>query len=528
MKTPRPHIAPLLPPIPRPLALLLLCLAAALLPCGTHAQPVPSPRFTDVAVVDHHVGRLSWDSVPQALHYQVQRRYPGQEAFAPLATLLATHYFDTLRRVICADTVSYRVLAQLPDTLLTSDTAGLFFQDNIPTAACRLRLCTVDTLLRRLRLSWYPSPDTDVMGYCICMGSPCLSLDTVWGRLNTSYLCPATLAVDSGQHHDFRVFAFDSCLQASPLTPYFHNPALRLSAPHCSRQLSCSWNNYVNMPDSVARYVLHYRVGPDTLWRTHTVGPQGPFRFDTLFADLSISRITAYLSVHNRSDSLAALSSVVAFAFPQPDTPQFVRILAAHYVDSLSAVDLSFQVDPAFLVDSCSLLRATAMPSPSSPSSLQWLPFQHIATLHPSSFPDPQQLFHHTDHDISRSAEAYSYRLSVPDRCAQRHLLSDTAVVFLPPSVEPAVWIPNIFRPGDPSVGLFCLSSPTLLAQDFRLEIYTRWGQRVFITHSLGHCWDGTDSHHRPLPQGVYAYRATCRHTDGTLKTYAGTVTLLR
>lgn len=516
------------PAIPSPRRILASVVLLLLSLQSVKAQPGPVFLFRDVAVVGHHVGRLSWDSVAGAEHYQLLRRYPDQEFFVPIATLTAPHYVDTLRRVICADTVSYLVHAQLPDTLLTSDTAGLFFQDNIPTAACALRLCSVDTTLRRILLSWYPSPDTDVMGYYICSGSPCLQLDTVWGRLNTTYLCPDSLSPDSCAQYSFRILAFDSCLQASPLTPYFHNPALCLTAPPCSRRLSCTWNRYINMPDSVARYTLHYRLGSGGPWLQHTVGPQGPFQFDTLIADLSTSQVSAYLSVRNTPDSLEALSMVFHFAFPQPDTALYSRILAASYDDTLPAIVLSLQIDPDYPADSCLLMRSAAVAQQNGLQDYHWSPFEPLVTLYPAASADPQQIFSYTDRDLTHAVPAYSYRLAVPDRCAQRHTTSDTVVVLIPPAVEPDAWIPNIIKAGDPDLGRLCPTFPSPLSQDYCFEIYNRHGHRLFRTHDLADCWDGCDLQHRPQPQGVYVYRITCRHSDGTKKTYTGAVTLLR
>ena len=498
-----------------------------MLAAGLHAQSPSALRITEGIVTGHHTGRLSWTRLDSASAYQLYRRYPDQATFSLIATLADTHYTDTLSRIVCADTVSYFVDALAPVSTLRSDTAGLYYQDNIPTAACHLRLCSVDTLLSRLRLTWYPSPDTDVMGYYLCMGSPCRDYDTVWGRLNTTYLCPDDLSLPQNIHreYNFRLLAFDSCYQASPLTPYFHNPVLTLSAPPCSRSLSCSWNRYINMPDSVASYILHYRLLPDTHWRTHRVGPQGPFQFDTTVADLAIGRVDAYLSVHNRSDSLQALSVRQTFNFDYGDTARYARILSAAYLDTVPAIALTLEVDPSFAGNSFTLLRASATPSASDPSVLVWTSFLPLASL---QRPAAQPLLSYTDSLIHRSVAAYAYQLAVPDLCGQRSVFSDTATVAIPPMPAPAAWFPNIIRAGHPDLGLFCPRYLSPLAQNYRLDIFTRWGQLVFSSRSLDHCWDGTNLYGRPLPQGVYVYRARCHHADGTVKTYKGTVTLLR
>ena len=64
------------------------------------------------------------------------------------------------------------------------------------------------------------------------------------------------------------------------------------------------------------------------------------------------------------------------------------------------------------------------------------------------------------------------------------------------------------------------------------LEIADRWGNIVYQSNdshisilSLG--WDGTQ-HDLPCAAGVYAYKFVAYFTDGVIRTYEGSVTLLR
>ena len=504
--------------------LLLIAAVTAVVPAA--AQDTAALRFTRAVVVSHHVGDLCWNRLPDVQSYELYRRFPDQTDFTLLATLADTHYIDTLHRVICADTVSYCLLAR--DTAaqpIPSDTAGLFYQDNIPTAPCTLRLCTVDTLLNRVRLSWEPSPDTDVMGYYICMGSPCRDYDTVWGRLNTQYLCREDLSLDENAQAEFsfRILAFDSCYQASPLTPYYHNPVLHLSTEPCSRRLHCSWNRYINMPDSVGSYHIHYKIDGDTEGQCHTAGPNGPFAFDIDVPDLAVRQVHAYLAVFSRNDSLIAYSRVHTFRFDQSAAAEYVRITAAEYDETAPAIILDFEVDPEFQGTDCRLMRRTVKDNDNPPS-----PFVQIAELTRSLAPTPQQFFSYTDSDIQRTARAYVYRLDVPDLCDQRAVSSDTVRIPLPEVSDPTAYFPNTIIGGDPEVGRFCPVFVSPLADGYRLDIYNRMGERIFSTTQLSDCWDGTTRTGKALPQGAYVYQARCHHADGTTKTYTGTVLLLR
>ena len=482
---------------------LLLCL-----PIVLSAQPL---AFNHSAVIEARVGLLRWNNLPNDSVYNLYRMFHDEEDYTRIATIADTFYYDTLHRTICADTVNYIVTASAD----TSLPVGLFYQDNVPTSPCSLRLCSVDTALGQIRLSWYPSPDTDVMGYYICMGNPCLYYDTVWGRLNTTYLCSELLNRFNNFEYSFRILAFDSCYQASPLTPYYHNPRLELHAEPCSRELHCSWNRYINMPDSVLHYTLYYKLQGDPDWHLHRFGADGPFTFDTLIPDLAIGRLSAYLAVTN-PDSLCAYSIVQDFYFEYGDTADYLRISHLHYDESQPSVTLTLEVDPHFWGRHCYIYRATG--------SSDY--FEQIAEL-PRSATQPEQYLTYTDYDINRAAGRYVYRIGTPDICGQWIKYSDTVQLLLPEIVQPEAYIPNAIIFGDPDNGRFCPRFLSPLADGYSLDIFSRIGAHIFHTTSLTDCWDGTDMQGRPLQQGVYVYKACCRHADGSERIYTGTVLLL-
>ena len=480
-----------------------------LLPVLLMAQPLV---FTHAAVVDNQVGFLSWRSHPSDTVYRLHRMFPDQDDYTCIATLSDTFYYDTLHRTICADTVNYYVVAAAD----TSLSVGLFYQDNVPTAPCSLQVCNVENTLGHICLSWYPSPDTDIMGYYICMGDPCLYYDTVWGRLNTSYICREQLDQYNNDVYSFRILAFDSCFQASPLTPYYHNLRLEVKAEPCSRLLQCSWNRYINMPDSVGSYRLYYRLQGDDRWCKHIVGPEGPFTFDTLIPDLAIGHLSVYVVAVNTTDSLSAFSLVHDFSFDDLDTAEYLRITDIQYDENTPSATLTFEIDPYFQGRTCYVYRATGLSNN----------FERIAELTRSAT-QPEQFLTYTDLAISRAAGCYVYRIGVPDICEQWIKFSDTAQLLLPDVSQPEAYFPNAIRYGDPDNGRFCPHYLSALAQGYSLDIYNRFGTHLFHTDNLYDCWDGNDIQGRPLPQGVYVYHAHCRYADGSEKLYLGTILLL-
>jgi len=99
------------------------------------------------------------------------------------------------------------------------------------------------------------------------------------------------------------------------------------------------------------------------------------------------------------------------------------------------------------------------------------------------------------------------------------------------PYDDTILWIPNIFAPGsgDPSISTFKVKSnqPKEYFTDYRIIIFSRSGQQVYISHNMEEGWDGTFKG-RELPQSTYVY--VIQYTDSQKFKHQrkGTVTLLR
>ena len=99
--------------------------------------------------------------------------------------------------------------------------------------------------------------------------------------------------------------------------------------------------------------------------------------------------------------------------------------------------------------------------------------------------------------------------------------------VTLAPRRSSAIWIPNIFVPGDGDNGLFKVIAESLYS--FEIRIYNRFGQMVFHTRDINEGWDGKWNT-TPCPQGAYTYyiRYSDSVTPTSTNSLLGTVTLLR
>lgn len=137
------------------------------------------------------------------------------------------------------------------------DTTGCYLHESEPVEGCEMSVVTVDSVSQLIQLSWHPSPDEQVVGYCICSGSPCLGLDTIWGHFDTTYTCLSHSCFDV---HRYCVFAIDSCFHGSALTDPVSNIVLRIDADSCNRHVHLSWNPYINSREGVERYEISWKA----------------------------------------------------------------------------------------------------------------------------------------------------------------------------------------------------------------------------------------------------------------------------
>ena len=94
--------------------------------------------------------------------------------------------------------------------------------------------------------------------------------------------------------------------------------------------------------------------------------------------------------------------------------------------------------------------------------------------------------------------------------------------------IQPKVVFPNAFTPnGDQVNGTFKMLVQEGFATVDRMEIYNRWGQKVFDSTEPAAEWDGRVDG-REAPSDVYACKIRWRRGDGALKIYVGEIMLLR
>ena len=123
-------------------------------------------------------------------------------------------------------------------------------------------------------------------------------------------------------------------------------------------------------------------------------------------------------------------------------------------------------------------------------------------------------------YDIPDRATVYVVTVTDKNGCTN----SDTILVDINGIME--VFVPNVFSPnGDGSNDLLVVYGPRLF--NFHLEIYDRWGKRIFETNDQKNAWDGTFND-QPLAPQTFVYMLTGETVLGDQIKLEGNVTIIK
>jgi large repetitive protein len=148
------------------------------------------------------------------------------------------------------------------------------------------------------------------------------------------------------------------------------------------------------------------------------------------------------------------------------------------------------------------------------------------------NFGDPAALTGSNTSILVNPSHSYSYvgSYAVNLVATSNRGCSDTARLIVEITPDFAVYIPNTFTPDGNGVNdIFQPLGVGIDEENYRLDIYDRWGENIFTSNSFRKGWDGTvKGGSKIAQQGVYTYKMLVTDTRGTKHPYVGHVTVLR
>ena len=298
----------------------------------------------------------------------------------------------------CSDTVYYKI--ELPNIYGCSSVSNLrshIVEDTeIPIEPIVLST-SVDLNIQKLILSWTPSPSVDTRGYVVCAGSPCIAIDTILGKTQSSFTCDTC---NVNYVFSLAVMAFDSCYNTSLKSNNHKNIVLSYNREACSNIIDLSWTKYSGDPLTVNTYNLYISQnnGVYSLYKTF-LSSENTYSFT---ANPVIENHSFYIEAL-LSNSEISLSNKVLSSQGIPTKVDYAYIRKASVSSDNKEIELDFFVDASVVVRGYDLYR-----------SVDNIDYILIKSIDYSG----NNKFSFTD-TPSKTADKtiYYYKLMVPDEC---------------------------------------------------------------------------------------------------------------
>lgn len=538
---------------------------------------------------------LQWSALHTPLlsthsSYEIKMEYPVGN-WTIIATSLANQFTDSI--TVCHDSLTYRIeVHDLSGCVSVSSMAGGVFQNLIPPVNTGIDSVSVLNPPGQALLGWKPSPSLDTRGYVIYLfsSSAWVPLDTVWGRLSTSYLNTSSQA--NSHSEIYAIAAFDSCQRISPISSSHATMFLSISRDSCQRKVFLQWTPYTAWLQ--AKYYIYRKIDNspyDLIDSTNQL-----FYTDSMFQP----QATYCYFIKARQETYSSSSNEVCFNVNLPPLPQFVYLRKAS-VHLNGNTSLSWFVDPNTIINSCKIYSSTdkvqwnlldiitynpsghynwldqrtlagerpvyfkitttdvcgiehvasnvvrtmflkAHPGEQLYNNLDWVSYEGwsgFSNLYliktPTHYADTMieelnPLSNFTQDDVSHWNETdgyFTYRLMAIEDNTNPYGFQDTVFSNVAYVQQwPRLFVPQAFSP-EGFNKRWCIFGVFVDRAMYLLQIFNRWGELMFETSSLEDCWDGINDN-KPAPPGAYIYQILMIFPDGTRFKKNGSVVLIR
>lgn len=240
---------------------------------------------------------------------------------------------------ICRDTIYYRLERENSGCSSISNIAKVVVGDiEIPDPP-EISMATIDLQTQKYELHWQPSTSEDVLGYLICKGNPCVTLDTVWGKETDFYVYESC---DILEENSLAVMAFDTCMNTSLRTDRLTNMVLKVDRFNCSNEVTFSWNEVEYVPLCNTPYEIYMKQGNGN-YTLLTRALSSPV---TVNIPATSGEMSFYVRTTSKDDAnVFAYSNVVKIEQNTADTLDFVIMRTASVNADNKSVTVRAYVD---------------------------------------------------------------------------------------------------------------------------------------------------------------------------------------
>ncbi|MBI3520727.1 MAG: gliding motility-associated C-terminal domain-containing protein [Bacteroidetes bacterium] len=147
-------------------------------------------------------------------------------------------------------------------------------------------------------------------------------------------------------------------------------------------------------------------------------------------------------------------------------------------------------------------------------------------------FGDPAAVNGNNNSTVTNPSHGYTYtgEYAVNLMATSSKGCKDIARILIEVKPDFAIYIPNAFTPdGNGLNDVFQPLGVGIDEDDYRLDIFDRWGENIFTSNNFRKGWDGTvKGGSKMAEQGVYTYKLVVRDIQGGKHPYVGHVTVIK
>ncbi len=363
------------------------------------------------------LANLTWNAIHTPLlpttsaYYRIYRSNALLISWTFVDSVQNLQYNDTVK--VCRDTVAYRIeVSDASNCISVSSVDKKLFEDHIAPLTNGMDTVSINYNNGKVVLGWTPSPSLDTWGYIICHGSPCIALDTVFGRFNTSYIdslfdpCSAT--------QTYRIAAFDSCYNTSLFSVNHKTILLNGQLDICADEISFNWTPYINLDPVLEGYKIFMSINGSAFSVISTLNTATlNYTFNNL---VDSSNYCFYIQAFENTGQKTSSSCQKCFTIRKQLNPEFIYLRTVSVVSS-NQIEIKIYTDPTVAVSSYQIYKSNA-PAGS---------FVKIATL---PFTGSSN-YTYSDYSVSTSNSSYYYKVISTDSCGNVGITSNTAHTIL-------------------------------------------------------------------------------------------------
>ncbi len=376
--------------------------------CGGQVYAYPkdtvSSMFLTVTNPVNGTAVLNWNpiAIPNILTstgiYTIYQEFPAT-VWTMIGSTSALTFIDTI--MFCNQLINYRVeIADASGCISVSSIDGGLFQNTIAPLSPVFDTLSVDDSNNAM-MNWNVSSSLDLDGYIVYRfdGTAWIPVDTIYGINNTNYtylLSNPDLASEA-----YRLGAFDTCGNVSPLGGVLSTIYLSSVADICERSVDLSWTAYNTIGTGLAGYRIYRSsvglAGPYTLDGTVAAGTLTYTSSGLLASTMYYYKIEAFDLSGTRTSS----SNRISFYSAVPIPPVFSYLRKVSVVGP-DVVNVSCHIDIAASTLNYRIMR-----------SLDNSTFTSVGTV-PVSATSPISF---NDNGAKTDKKSYYYKIINVDSC---------------------------------------------------------------------------------------------------------------